>query len=220
MYCSLVNPAGSNELERLKEKNKILHETLVAENCPETGFSKRELPAISPEGILLELEQKLQQRLISVLIKCRQDKQLSSTTDTIVQQPDECQKAINLTEPWRIHTNNSMPKRGFPNCDTLKMRQDGRPWFRFSEDAGDQLLNYCPPSTSCGTYISVWSDASMPDKIGMEKAFSAFGSWNDACKSMSIPMKVLRCSARHSDFVYRFEGSMGCYVSFCGMSAN
>ena len=113
-----------------------------------------------------------------------------------------------------------MPKRGFPNCDTLKMRKNGRPWFRFSEDAGDQLRNYCPPSNSCGTRISVWSDASMPDEIGMDMAFSAFGSWNDACKSMSIPMKVLRCSARHSDFVYRFEGSMGCYVSFCGMSAN
>ena len=99
VYCSLVNPIGSNELKRLKKKNKILHETLVAENCPETGFWKRELPASPPEGIILELEQKLQQQLISVLIKCRQDKQLSSTTDTIVQQPDECQKDINLTEP-------------------------------------------------------------------------------------------------------------------------
>ena len=43
----------------------------------------------------------------------------------------------------------------------------GYPWFRFSQDAGNKLMDWCVPAFSCGTIGGMWSDSTMPSKIGV-----------------------------------------------------
>ena len=65
------------------------------------------------------------------------------------------------------------------NCDK-ELTQD-RIWFRFSGDAGTQLLNTCPKDLSCGSHGGFWSDAQMPEKVGEIKQVPLYGSFQD-CK--------------------------------------
>ena len=115
IHSRLFDPSADRELVRLKEKNKILHDTLLSEKCqqPADAAQKRELLATTEEGILFELEDKLQKKLISALIRCRKERQpttaspLPSTTTPQAAQSAlvHCEEAINLIEPWRTDTN-------------------------------------------------------------------------------------------------------------------
>lgn len=209
---------------KLKEKNKILHDTLISEKCqqPADAVQKRELLATTEEGVLFELEEKLQKKLISELISCRKDRQsttVSSLQSATTAQATQsalvhCEEAINLVEPWRADTNGTRLNYKVPNCDTKAMIKAGYPWFRFSKGAGNRLLDSCPPPYSCGTHIGLWTDEPMPETVGVETATTVYGSWTGGCKQISLAIHVIRCSHLPNDFVYKYASSSR---SFCGM---
>lgn len=57
----------------------------------------------------------------------------------------------------------------------------------------------------------------MPEKVGIQTGFTAYGSYGTACKSLSVRTTVILCSNEVSDFVYKYEGNVGCYTGSCGM---
>ena len=117
--------------------------------------------------------------------------------------PVECLNAINLTESWRLDHSGSdiRPINGGWNCDT-SLINSGRPWFRFSGNAGSKLLNNCPAYFSCGTVCGIWSNSTMPSQVGVRVAFTAYA----ACKTCdSFPRSEERrvgkeCRSRWSPY--------------------
>lgn len=226
--CSLYDPTSGRQLERHRAKNRILHDTLISENCtdPAGDVTRRELPKTSRDGILYELEEKFQEELIQMLIKCRKEKLSTSTTPTTTSttartgrlNPQECHRAVALTDSWRRDINGSGLNAGKYNCDTRWMIESGRPWFRFSGEAGNHLLNSCPPQFSCGTNVGLWSDEPMPGNIGIVTAITAYGSFYKNCKQFNKSVSVIRCSYALGDFVYRYDGDEHCDFGFCGMN--
>ena len=239
---SLHDTIDEREYQRMRERNQIIHDTLIEENCPDAEkiLGKRALFTPAEAGLMLEVEEKLHGKLFAMLIKCREGKfsattqtttvstttfqqttitTLKPTTATTAPQPVECLNAINLTESWRSD-NKGGKLNGLHNCDTQYMKNNGRPWFRFTGPAGNQLLNTCPPPYSCGTLAGIWSDAAMPTKIGAVTSITAYASWsNKGCKEFLESVSVVRCSDSVADFVYRHNGSGNCYRGFCGMFA-
>ena len=133
--------------------------------------------------------------------------------------PVECVNAINLTESWRLDHSGShiRPINGEYNGDTRDMINSGRPWFRFSGNAGSKLLDSCPPWYSCGTEIPFWSNSTMPSAIGVVTRFTAQGSFIK-CNQIDRQFSVMRCSSAPSDFVYRYEDISDHWnLGFCGM---
>ena len=140
-----------------------------------------------------------------------------------VVQPEECQTAINLTEYWRSDNSGShvRPGGGY-NCDfrDMNMNYAERPWFRFASDAGNMMLDSCPPSYSCGAQSGLWTNETMPTAVGEAMETHVFGSWADGCKSYKYSILVMRCSYDTLyDYIYKLNvSSSSCYLSFCGMS--
>ena len=137
--------------------------------------------------------------------------------------PAECQSAINLTEYWRnVNAGTGIRPPGGLNCDTRDMNNNypERPWFRFVGDAGNMMLNSCPPSNSCGTHAGMWTDAAMPSAVGESIVISVHGSYSNNCKYRTLSILVMRCSYDTSyDFIYQYnEDTTSCFYSFCGMS--
>ena len=133
-------------------------------------------------------------------------------------QPEECQTAINLTEYWRRDNNGGDIKPGgMYNCDPQVMTP--RQWFRFTGDAGNMMLDSCPPPNSCGTRGGLWTNEEMPSTVGVAAARQAFGSWESNCKTFYFPILVIRCSYDTPyDFIYKLNVPIGfCPYSFCGM---
>ena len=239
---SLHDTIDEREYQRMRERNQIIHNTLIEENCPDAEkiLGKRALFTPAEAGLMPEVEEKLHAKLFSMLIKCREGKfsattqtttastttfqlttttTLKPTTATTAPQPVECLNAINLTESWRSD-NKGRKLNGGNNCDTYTMKNNGRPWFRFTGLAGNKLLNTCPPAYSCGTAAGIWSDAAMPSKIGAVTNITAYGSWSyKGCKEYPESVSVVRCSDSVADFVYRYNGNRGCTLGFCGMFA-
>jgi len=225
---SLLDASANRELEQMKKLVDIMHEKLIGEKCPDTDLKKgrRELLGISAESIQLEVQTELYRHLVSLLISCRVGKLKTSTpptktaptTTTSPPEPEECRGAINLTESWRLD-NKGTDLNGHSNCDTRDMNATGRPWFRFTGQAGTKLLDSCPPMYSCGAYVGLWSDAQMPSDIGVVTAFTASGSYTGGCNQYPRRASVMKCSNAASDFVYRYDDpdSSTCYVGFCGM---
>ena len=141
------------------------------------------------------------------------------TTTTALPTPEECKSAINLTEFWRQDDHGSAFKpNGSTHCDTASMIAQGRPWFRFSGAAGHQMLDHCPPAYSCATHAAVWTDAEMPETVGVATDIVAYASWDDNCKRFERIFTVIRCSAEtSSDVVYKFLGDNHCTLGFCSM---
>ena len=258
---SLYDTLVDREYLRMRERNKILHDKLINEKCPdaERMIGKRGQLGYPKDKLRLEIEEELHENLLEMLIKCRENKgttmtppapvsttilhkttvqtttassttlkptnaqtattsTLNPTTITTAPQPVECLNAINLTESWRSD-NNGGKLNGQSNCDTEDMKKNGRPWFRFTGSAGNQLLNTCPPPYSCGTQAGIWSDAAMPTKIGFVTNITAYGSFISGCKDYPESVSVVRCSDSVADFVYRYNGSGTCSLGFCGMFA-
>lgn len=138
-----------------------------------------------------------------------------------------CRSAINLTEAWRMDHNGTDLNKGNKNCDTRVMMHGGRPWFRFSEHAGNRLLDHCVPVNSCGTTIALWSDDPMPVRAGVVKNIHAYGSqgpclYDDrdaCCRKSRMPLTVMRCSDQPNDFIYRHVSMGHCHYGYCGMNA-
>ena len=119
---SLYDSLADRELERMIERNKILHDKLIREECPdpEELLNKRELLTPSEDKLRLEVDDELHEKLLAMIIKCRKDKFQTKTVTTASEaatsitttpastnssstvassasvQPIECQQAINL----------------------------------------------------------------------------------------------------------------------------
>jgi len=195
----------------------------------------------------LFVEKLLYQKLIRRLSECRQKSAsttmpMSTSTSTVTSAststvtstptvtvestttskpfPVECQTARNLTESWRAD-NKGMRLR--PNntdiCDLRQMEANGRPWFRFAGEAGNRLLDTCPPPHSCGSQVGFWSNATMPSEVGVATQVRAYGSWLDGCYDFPIYIRVMRCSTpSQHDFIYQYNANrIICQTLFCGM---
>ena len=135
----------------------------------------------------------------------------------------ECLSAISLTESWRnVNAGTNIVPSGGHNCDLRDMSNNypERPWFRFVGDAGNMMLNSCPPTRSCGTLAGIWTDQEMPSVLGKSTEVSIFASYSGICKYLIKSILVMRCSYDTSyDFIYRYIDSYTtCAFSFCGMS--
>ena len=143
------------------------------------------------------------------------------TTTTARPIPVECMNAINLTESWRLdHSGRRIkPNNGRYNCDTSSMMDAGRPWFRFSGNAGDKLVDHCVPVFSCGTGATMWSNSTMPDKVGVVTPITVYGNDFGSCTDYTKKSSVMRCSDNANDYVYRYDDTELCLMGFCGMRA-
>ena len=143
------------------------------------------------------------------------------TTTTATSAPVECLNAINLTESWRLDHSGSKikPKNGHYNCDTRDMINAGRPWFRFTGNAGNKLLDHCVPTWSCGTASTMWSNSTMPDKVGVVTPITVYRNDGVSCTNYTKNSSVMRCSDRANDYVYRYDDDNFCIIGFCGMRA-
>ena len=98
----------------------------------------------------------------------------------------------------------------------------GRPWFRFVQGAGNKLLDSCVLNNSCGTYIPLWSNATMPSTVGNATSIQVYGHYTLGCMHFRLNASVMRCSWDSSnDFIYRYDDSAGkgLLAGFCGMNA-
>ena len=158
---------------------------------------------------------------------CRTDSVPTSQCETLPKpsQPAECQSALNLTEPWRIENNGgNIQPNGVYTCDFADMNNNytERPWFRFAGEAGNVMLDSCPPPYSCGTHVGMWTDQEMPSVVGEVMTTVAFGSWSNNCKMQTRSILVMRCSYDTLyDLIYQYnEDWTVCQHSFCGMLKN
>ena len=143
------------------------------------------------------------------------------TTTTATSAPVECLNAINLTESWRLdHSGRKIkPTNNYYNCDTRDMINAGRPWFRFTGNAGNKLLDHCVPVYSCGTAVTMWSNSTMPDKVGVVTPITVYRNDGVSCTAYTKKSSVMRCSDRANDYVYRYDDDNFCIIGFCGMRA-
>ena len=202
--------SGLDCTEMYQVQVKVLFQ-LITEECP---FSKqRGLPrSPSSRNSNEQTWKQLYLSLLQVLTACR-------ALPTSAPVPEECQTAINLTEAWRRdHTGSYIkPINGNYNCDPGTMIGQGRPWFRFAGDAGNRLTDTCPPRFSCGSIVALWSDDAMPTVIGVNKTITVNGLFNGNCKHYDPqPVRVMKCSDKPYDLVYKYAGNWWCNVGFCG----
>lgn len=147
----------------------------------------------------------------------------STTTAQTSVIPKECLAAVSFTEKWRADKNGSDFRPGGPHsedgytCDLHKSSQ----WFRFSGAAGSQMLSSCPEVNSCGTNFPLWTDATMPQKVGVSKSITAYSvQENGYCQEWTVRTLVMRCSwDTDHDFIYRpaIKLNRSCREAYCGM---
>ena len=227
IQVSLHDQGADQTLARYRQRVKIVHELLLAEGCPDPDTRvRRSAPEDARSEILIEVEKAFFDELVERLADCRQKKGPSTTTTkptttTHIHFPEPCEQALNVTQPWRHERSprSQKPISGNPNCDPTRMISDGRPWFRFSGQAGNHLLDHCIPGYRCGTKATLWSNASMPTAIGVVTTIPLYASWDANCFYKTFSCSVVRCSENQHDFVYRWSHSFnGCHYGFCGMS--
>lgn len=140
--AAIPNDSTAARLQRIKALVKITYEQLIEEGCPIPDFEFRRRNPIQPSRnqVLIELQTKLKERFVDMLIECRSKRlgtkstlittqsstptlaTVSTTTtpaNSTVPTPSECVKAINLTEAYRL---NYIDLPG-SNGDTKKMYQ-------------------------------------------------------------------------------------------------
>ena len=107
------------------------------------------------------------------------------------------------------------------NGDTLRMINQGRLWFRFSGQAGVQLLNRCIQCHSCGCSVNLFTNGTMPTDVGIITPIDLYGAdCGGNCQFAIDRGSVMRCSDRSNDFVYRYDGNdRRTDIGFCGMTA-
>ena len=144
--------------------------------------------------------------------------------------PKACQQAKTYKDSWRKdHGGRSIRPGGAYSYGGHKCDFGDRPpkWFRFSGAAGNRMLNKCPPIRSCGTLYPYWTDAKMPSQVGVETTVYVYGSGGvqigsvllGNCKVFRRKLKVMRCSTKANDFIYKPYDSLGtCAEAFCGMN--
>ena len=219
----LLHGSQNRELERYKERVKLLHTVLLNE-CKQgnTSRMRREIISSSLNMAREEMEKLLYERMLRMLIDCREQKQktthLSSTT-TEPPVPAQCISATNFTEFWRLDHKGGkvLPDRNSYNCDTKQLSSKKGSWFRFSGSGGTHLLESCPSVYSCGSQIGFWSDEAKPKlETGHFTKVKVYGSWTSGCKEFEIDLTVGKCSERQDDYIYQYNGGSMCDASFCG----
>ena len=147
---------------------------------------------------------------------------VSPTTTTTTELPDpiECHNATNFTQHWRLEHRAQNLKPGGEHsfgdyaCDYYTLQ-----WFRFRGAAGQKMLDRCPPAESCGTYMPLWTDIQLPDKVGERAEGQFYVSYDGHCKHMTHNLSVIRCSEEPADVVYlhHYAPRGDCWAAFCGM---
>ena len=219
--ASVLNTLTDLNLEQLRQETDVLHEKLKAENCWNQQKNMRGVIQKSSDGNDLGAQTELYNRLMDLPIACRKGKQ-ETTTNISVLLPVECVNAVDLTQSWRKDHNgtNISYKANTHHCNPREMVAAGRPWFRIAGQAGNRLLDRCVPVKSCGTYVPLWSNATMPLTIGMAKSIDVYGHWKSICTFFKCEVSVMRCSDAAHDFIYRYDDSLdSCDFAFCGMDA-
>lgn len=84
------------------------------------------------------------------------------------------------------------------------------------------MLNKCPKWNSCGAYNPGWTDAAMPEAVGVATNVTIYLVDETSCKGWTYnsSLEVIRCSRdTDHDVVYRFIGAHNdlCFAAFCGM---
>ena len=229
---SLYDASANRELARMKKLVEITHDQILEEKCPnpDVKAAKRNVLQITDDGAHLEMMSKLFQQLRGILVRCRNNRLEKTTTSPAtrstgkstkdsIQRPLQCEKAINLTESWRQDHRGSQIFPGGKNNDFSMMVRQGRPWFRFTEGAGDVMLDRCVAWGSCGTAVPIYTSSVMPSDIGVITRIELYGNLNSVdCDSYNDTASVMRCSNQPNDLIYRYEGNTTYYYAgFCGM---
>ena len=117
---------------------------------------------------------------------------------------------------------NSWPRNNGYNTDPSDMIAAGRPWFRFTSNAGNKLADFCVPLYSCGTAATLWSNSTMPSSVGVVSQITIYvHNRRNVCDNYSFRGSVMRCSSTANDLIYRYDdvySGSGTY-GFCGMNA-
>ena len=141
-----------------------------------------------------------------------------NTTTTWNPYLEECVEAMIFKEPWR-RSLSGVTFFGQEKCDTTELTARGRPWFRFGGQAGTKLRSTCPEKRpACGASVAFWSDAKLPEEIGVKSRYHAYISKPSGCNADKRPieMSVIKCA--ENSFIYRYDDDgFLCPNSFCGM---
>lgn len=84
---------------------------------------------------------------------------------------------------------------------------------------GKRMLNECPKSQSCGTYVPIWTDEDGPSDMGVATDIDVWAVNEDDCWNGPHTIEAMRCSNGVNDIIYKqlkFEED-ACTVAFCGM---
>ena len=243
-YCTLIllfatltlsnsfsENSANRQLLRMKKLVEITHDQLLAEGCPDLRLdkAKRSLLSTSKTRVHLEMQTKLYEHLLDLIISCRDSRAsntissalIPSTTSPIL---SECPTAKNLSEPWRLDHNGSdiKPINGYYNGDVVRMMKEGRPWFRFTAAAGNKMLDRCVPKYSCGTAMPYFSNSTMPSALGVPTVIDVYAPVrpNGPCDEYQDKVRVMRCSLGSGDFIFQYVGNETFFsYGFCGMQA-
>ena len=101
----------------------------------------------------------------------------------------------------------------------------GYPWFRFSQDAGNKLMDWCVPAFSCGTIGGMWSDSTMPSKIGVSTEIKFHIADYSSCSTLLEVGLSRKFSENENDFIYKYgtetvtPGTRHCFFGLSGMAS-
>ena len=243
-YCTLVllfatltlsssfsENSANRQLLRMKKLVEITHDQLLAEGCPDLRLdeAKRSLLSTSKTRVHLQMQTKLYEHLLDLIISCRDSRASNTSLSALIPSttspiPSECLTAQNLSEPWRVDHNSSdiKPINGYYNGDVVRMIKEGRPWFRFTAAAGNRMLDRCVPKYSCGTAMPYFSNSTMRSALGVPTVIDvyALARPKGPCDENQDKVRVMRCSLGSSDFIYQYVWNETFYsYGFCGMQA-
>ena len=232
---ALLDESEERQLNFYRAQVRITSEILISEECP--SFTAQKQEDIQNTTSQIDKLKSLSDQLLQILVECRRKRNnigettAKPTTPTIVSstkvattkpQPTECQNAVNYTESWRrdhLGTNvrpiGLHSQRGYA-CD---LGVSSNFWFRFTGEAGNQMLNKCPRIRSCGAFKPLWTDEKMPDAIGVETDVKVYGVGRLKCKQLTLVVKAMRCSWNTDyDIIFKQTTNVkrNCYYSFCG----
>ena len=236
------------ELNSYKDRVRIIY-SLLAEECPDWRKHDIQKRSVMISSDHLDVEKRLYNELMDELIQCRElntqttkERTTTSTTSTStttsttstatsttattptttteLPDPIECHNATNFTQHWRLEHRAQNLKPGGEHsfgdyaCDYYTLQ-----WFRFIGAAGQRMLDRCPPAESCGTYMPLWTDIQLPDKVGERAEGQFYVSYDGHCKHMTHNLSVIRCSEEPADVVYlhHYAPRGDCWAAFCGM---
>ena len=229
---AILDESKERQLNFYRAQVRITTDLLVSEEC---SFSKVQDEVKNTTADVDELK-RLSDQLLKTLIDCRSTrdpvkstsaptKPTSPTLKPLIAkpQPTECQNAVNYTEAWRKDhlATDARPKgphsRSGYACD-LSVASNF--WFRFTGEAGHQMLNKCPRLRSCGSYVPHWTDEEMPKVVGVETDLKVYGAGSRNCRYFTRTVKAIRCSwDTDYDIIFKQTTNItgNCYYSFCGM---